>query len=76
MSASGRWAADMAEAVLQATAAAGNSDASSRVAAFTELCTTLRPLASQYKCPSTALHALVNVAAYAYASERMRARHG
>ena len=76
MSASNRWAVDMAEAVTRATAAAGNPDPSTRMAAFRELCAELGPLANQYACPQTAIHALVNVAAYAYASERMRVRHG
>ncbi|WAB08856.1 hypothetical protein SEA_SUCCESS_77 [Streptomyces phage Success] len=76
MSASNRWAVDMAEAVTRATAAAGNSNPHARIAAFRELCAELGPRANQYHCPRTALHALVNVAAYAYASERMRVRHG
>ncbi len=76
MSAAGRWAVDMAEAVTRATAAAGNSDQHARMAAFRELCAELGPVANQYACPRKALHALVNVAAYAYATERMRVRHG
>lgn len=75
MSASGRWAADIAEAVARASAVAGNPDPIARMTAFRELCAELGDLANQYACPQKALNALVNAAAYAYTFERERVRN-
>lgn len=76
MSAMNRWALDVAEVSARAEAAAGTSaDPWERVAAFRELCGELEERGEQYVCPSEAARALVQVAAYAYAAERMRSRH-
>ncbi|MER6086519.1 hypothetical protein [Streptomyces bluensis] len=65
---------DMAEVITQATVAAGKPDECDRITDFRELCRELGQRATQYASGKEAVRALVNVAAYAYASERMRVR--